>query len=58
MKILNSHNKKLAEIGRKRRAMYYKLHLKGLSCSELARRFVMSRARMSQILIQAAKEVA
>ena len=56
MKILNSHNKKLAEQGRKRRAMYLKLHRSGLSNSDLARRFQISRARMSQLLLRAELE--
>ena len=59
--MLNSYNKKLAEQGRKRRAMYYRLHIgskniPGLSCSDLARRFRVSRARMSQLLMQAREE--
>jgi hypothetical protein len=61
--MLNSHNKKLAEQGRKRRAMYYRLwnkgdkSNKGLSSSDLARRYRVSRARMSILLTQAVEDL-
>lgn len=54
----NAFNKKLAEQARKRRAMYFRLHLQGRTCADLARRFKMTRQRMSELLIRAAKDVA
>jgi len=54
----NAFNKKLAEKARKRRAMYYRLHInKGLSAAELGRRYGVSRQRMSLMLSKAAKDV-
>ena len=58
--MLNSHNKKLAEQGRKRRAMYYRLHTRKknpLTGVELAKRFGTSHQRMSFMLRQAKQEV-
>jgi predicted DNA-binding protein YlxM (UPF0122 family) len=52
----NKSNITLAELSRKRRAMYYKLHiLKDISCADLARKYGVSRQRMS-ILLKLAKE--
>jgi hypothetical protein len=53
----NEFNKKLSQQARKRRAMYYRMHLKGITCSDLARRYKITRQRMSALLIQAAKDV-
>jgi len=52
----NSYNKKQAELARKRRAIYYRLHANGISGPALARRFGISHQRMSFMLRQAAKE--
>ena len=50
------HNAKVAEQARKRRAMYYRLHTtKGLSVSDLARRYGVTRQCMS-VMIRRAKE--
>lgn len=54
----NFYNKKLAEQGRARRAMFYRLHItKKLTATNLARRYGVSPQRMSAILRQAKKEV-
>ena len=50
------HNAKVAEKARKRRAMYYRLHItNGLSVSDLARRYKVSRQCMS-VMLRRAKE--
>ncbi len=55
--MLTAHNQKLYTAGKKRRAMLLKLNVSGISCSDLARKFKVSRARMSKLLIQAREEV-
>lgn len=57
--MLNSYNKKLAEAGRRRRAMFYRLHTHKttpLSATELARKYRISPQRMSYMLRQAKQE--
>ena len=47
----NSYNAKQAELARKRRAMYYRLHTqKNITGSALARRFGISHQRMNFLL--------
>lgn len=57
----NSYNKKQAEIARRRRAMYYRIYVKGkpngLTQEQLARRFKISQQRMGVMLKQAEGEV-
>lgn len=58
------HNAKLAALGRKRRAMYYRLHTnknkpwKERTATALAKRFGVTPQRMGFMLRQAAKESA
>ncbi|OFZ69073.1 MAG: hypothetical protein A2V79_11670 [Betaproteobacteria bacterium RBG_16_56_24] len=53
----NLFNKKLAEQARKRRTMFYRLHInKKLSATELAKRYGMSRQCMSLMLNRAKAE--
>lgn len=52
------HNAKVADVARKRRAMYYRLHInKGLTVSDLARRFGVTRQCMSVMLRRAKEDV-
>lgn len=54
MRHMNSHNKKLAEQGRKRAEMFLRLHInKKIPVVELARRYGMSRQRMSYLIKKA-----
>ncbi len=56
--MINFHNKRMAELARKRRAMYYRLHIKNeITATDLARRFGISHQRMSFMLRQAAEEI-
>jgi len=56
----NAYNKKQAEIARRRRAMYYRLYVKGkpkgLTQEQLARQFKISQQRMAVMLKQAKEE--
>ena len=52
------YNEKLAEQARKRRAMYYRLHInKGLTATELARRYGVSHQCMSLMLRRAKRDL-
>lgn len=52
----NAHNKKLAEIGRKRRAMFLRIYQRGgITHEQLARKYGVSRQCMS-VMIKRAKE--
>lgn len=53
------HNAKVAEQARKRRAIYYRLHInKRLTVSDLARRYGVTRQCMSIILRRAKEDIA
>lgn len=52
----NKFNRQLADAAKRRRGMYYRLHLKGMTVSGLARKYGVSRQRMSVMLLLAAKD--
>lgn len=54
--MLNNHNHKLFIAAKKRRAMYYKLHLRGLSCADIARKYGVSRQRMHMLITRAIED--
>jgi len=55
---MNTYNKNLERAGRKRRAYWLKLYLKGgVTHAELARKAKVSRARMGWMINKAAKEL-
>jgi len=49
-------NARQVELARKRRAMFLRLHLKGITGTELARRYGMSASRMNLLLQKAKKD--
>ena len=52
------YNAKIAEQARKRRAMFYRMHLKqGLTATELARRYGVTHQCMSAMLRKAKKDL-
>lgn len=53
----NTYNKKEAEKARKRRAMFYRLYVKGSAIKDLARRYKMTYERMRQHIRKAEKEI-
>jgi hypothetical protein len=54
---MNTHNLKLEKAASKRRAMFLKLYLRGgTSIVELARKYKVSRQRMSWMILKATKE--
>jgi len=58
MSTMNTYNKNLERAGRKRRAYWLKLYLKGgVTHAELARKAKVSRARMGWMINKAAKEL-
>ena len=61
IRLMNKQQSKIAarqsELARKRRAMFLRLHLKGASGTELARRFGMSASRMNLLLKKAREEM-